>query len=154
MGDVAVPARVDEPGDERSTARRARLVTYGAVGALLAAALVQVDVWPLTAMRLFSNVRTDHGASTSLVAVGLDGSRTDLRPAGGAILATTSHLFDDLERADDARAREMVHAWLDLAGVDPAGVDRVVLEKATWVMAPDTGARHETGREVVAEVRP
>jgi len=141
----------DAPPGER---RRARIVTCAAVAVLLTAALVQIDAWPVTAYRLFSNVRTADGVSLTLWAEGVDGTRTDLRPPAGEVLATTTHLYRQLEDADPAHARELVDAWLELAGVRPADVSRVVLERTTWRMDADTRERHETGHAVVAVVTP
>lgn len=141
----------DAPPDER---RRARRVTYAAMAVLLMAALVQVDAWPVTAYRLFSNVRTADGVSLTLWAEGLDGSRTDLRPPAGEVLGMTTHLYRQLEDADPAHARELVDAWLGLAGMRPDDVRQVVLERTTWRMDADTREKHETGHEVVAVVTP
>ena len=52
------------------TEQRARRVTYGAVVLLLVAALTQVEIWPLSAYRLFSTVRTGTSATLTLVADG------------------------------------------------------------------------------------
>lgn len=142
---------VDPTRRERS---RARLVTYTAVSALLVAALVQVELWPVTAFRLFSSSRGTDGAGLTLWAVAPDGTRTDLRPAGNSVLATTGHLYDDLDRADAERAREMVDGWLGVAGIRPEDVSQVVLEHATWTTDPHTLERRETSRTVVAVVRP
>ncbi|HWV77512.1 MAG TPA: hypothetical protein VN027_09435 [Isoptericola sp.] len=133
---------------------RARRVTYSAVAVLLLAALVQLDVWPITAYRLFSNVRTADGVSLTLWAEGLDGERTDLRPPAGEVLGTTTHLYRQLEHAEPAHARELDSAWLELAGVRRADVAQVVLERTTWRMDAETREKHETGRAVVAVVQP
>jgi len=143
------------PGDARPRERRrARIVTYSAIAVLLVAALVQVDIWPVTAYRLFSNLRTADGTSLTLWAVGPDGERTNLRPDGNPVLVTTGHLYGELADADPARAREMVGAWLGLAGIDPADVSQVVLERATWEMDAETREQFETSRAVVRVVEP
>ncbi|MEL7976367.1 hypothetical protein AAG589_10925 [Isoptericola sp. F-RaC21] len=141
----------DAPPGER---RRARLVTYTAVVVLLTAALLQLDAWPMTAYRLFSSVRTADGVSLTLWAEGVDGTRTDLRPAAGEVLGMTTHLYRQLEDADPAHARELVDAWLGLAGMRPADVSQVVLERTTWRMDAETREKHETGHAVVAVVTP
>ncbi|ACZ29254.1 hypothetical protein Xcel_0215 [Xylanimonas cellulosilytica DSM 15894] len=126
--------------------RRARQVTYGMVAVLVAAAIAHVELWPLTSFRLFSSVRTGTGTAYELLAVGADGTRTPV-PARIQLLAGLAE-----EAPDDVAAQ--VGAWLDDAGLDPAAVDVVVLERATWQLDPDTLARHETARDVVLEVRP
>ncbi|MEU2199237.1 hypothetical protein [Isoptericola sp. NPDC019482] len=151
MANGAPEQALDAPPRER---RRARVVTYAAVSVLLVAALVQVDAWPVTAYRLFSNARTADGVSLTLWAEGLDGERTDLRPPAGEVLGMTTHLYRQLEDADPAHARELVGAWLELAGVRPGDVSQVVLERTTWRMDAETREKHETGRAVVAVVRP
>ena len=49
--------------DETRQRRRARLVTYSMVVVLLLVAAVHLELWPLTAFRLFSEVRTGTGSS-------------------------------------------------------------------------------------------
>jgi len=124
------------------------------VTVLLLAALVQVDLWPVTAFRLFSDARTADGSSLTLWAVGADGERTNLRPSDNEVLVPTGHLYDDLAAADPDRAREMVDAWLSVAGLVPADVAQVVLERTTWRMDPRTREKRETGRDVVTVVHP
>ncbi|GAB2460712.1 hypothetical protein [Xylanimonas ulmi] len=126
--------------------RRARAVTYGMVAVLLVAAVTHVELWPLTSFRLFSSVRTGGGAAYELTAVADDGARTRV-PARGQLLAA-------LPRRSPDAAVAQVDAWLGDAGIDPASVDVVVLERASWRLDPETLTRRETGREVVLEVRP
>ncbi|MCK9795378.1 hypothetical protein M1843_16650 [Isoptericola sp. 4D.3] len=146
---------LESPGDPTRRERsRARLVTYTALSVLLVAAVVQVELWPVTAFRLFSSSRGADGAGLTLWAVAPDGTRTDLRPSGNSVLATTGHLYDDLARADADQAQEMVVGWLGVAGIRPEDVSQVVLERATWTTDPHTLERRETSRTVVAAVRP
>jgi hypothetical protein len=129
------------------------MVTYGAVALLLVVAADQREAWPLTSYRLFSSVRTGEGASSSLVAVGQDGSRTPVGvPPGNEVLPTTAHLYDELARAKPEQQRAMVHTWLDIAGIDPAAVSSVRLESVRWRLDRESLERIETGRTLVAEV--
>jgi hypothetical protein len=136
-------------------ARRARGVTYGTIALLLVAALVHLDAWPVSAYRLFSNVRGPSGVSLTLVAVAPDGVRTDVRvPSDEDPLTTTGHLYDDLPRVAPERAVAMVRAWLGMAGIDPAAVDHVDLERRPWVTDPATLDRTYGATELVLAVEP
>jgi hypothetical protein len=126
--------------------RRARQVTYGMVAVIAVTAIAGVELWPLTAFRLFSGVRTGTGTSYELLAVDADGIRTRV-PARLQLLAKLPQAAPD-----DAAAQ--VDAWLDDAGIDPAAVDVVVLERAQWRLDPHTLTRAETTRTVVLEVQP
>lgn len=133
--------------------RRARAVTYGAVALLLAVAALELEAWPLTSYRLFSSVRTGEGTSSALVAVGHDGTRTPVvMPPGKAVLVTTAHLHDELVRARPERQRQMVTSWLEIAGIDPAGVASVRLEHVRWRMDRESLERTELERTLAAEV--
>lgn len=117
------------------TERRARRVTWGAVGLLLLVGLTQVELWPLSAYRLFSAVRGESGATLMLVAVHGDGTEVVLTPAvDDPVLDTTSHQYRDLRSASPERRVAMVRAWLDLAEVGSDDVVAVRLDRATRVM--------------------
>lgn len=133
------------PQDARQR-RRARQVTYGMVAVIAVTAVAGLELWPLTAFRLFSGVRTGTGTSYELLAVDADGTRTRV-PARLQLLAKLPQAAPD-----DAAAQ--VGAWLDDAGIDPAGVDVVVLERARWQLDPQTLVRGSTTPEVVLEVEP
>lgn len=132
--------------------RRARAVTYGAVGLLLTVALVQLELWPLTAYRLFSNVRTDSRVTLELVAVGDDGVTSPVRLPSDQVLGTTAHQFRDLERASDERRRELVDAWLAAGAIDPDEVAEVRLDRVRQRMDPGTLTWSDVERTVVVEV--
>lgn len=132
--------------------RRARAVTYGAVGLLLTVALVQLELWPLTAYRLFSNVRTDSRVTLELVAVGDDGVTSRVRLPSDQVLGTTAHQFRDLERASDERRRELVDAWLAAGAIDPDEVAEVRLDRVRQRMDPGTLTWSDVERTVVVEV--
>lgn len=149
------PAAAALPADAGTQRRRARRVTYGAVAVLLCTALVQAELWPLTAYRLFSTVRTGTGSYSELVAVAPDGERTVLRLSpDNPVVRTTAHLYPDLPDADPQRQAAMVRAWLVAAGLAPAEVATVTLERGAREMDPRTGRWREVSRHVVVEVRP
>jgi len=138
---------------DRRTARVVAWCTLGVIG-LGAAAEAEAEVWPVTAFRLFSTVRTADGATTSLVVLDADGARTTV-PVGShpsEVLATTSHQLVDLRHLPAHVARDKVVAWLQLAGLDPADFRSAVVERTSWTMDPGTRTRSEHGTTVLAEV--
>ncbi|MHA7135622.1 hypothetical protein [Oerskovia turbata] len=131
---------------------RARLVAYGVVLTLLATAAVEAEIWPLTAYRLFSTARTDTITSLDLVASTADGDVV-VRPADDAEpLVTTTRQYGDLAAASPHERRTMVGAWLDLAGIDPADVSAVRLERVARTHS--AGAWAERSRQILLEVVP
>ncbi|QAY64578.1 hypothetical protein ET495_16780 [Xylanimonas allomyrinae] len=126
--------------------RRARYVTYGMLAVLAVAAVANLELWPLTSFRLFSDVRTGTGATYQLVAVAPDGTRT--------VVPTNRQLVAKLARAAPDAVAAQVDAWLDDAGIAPDAVDVVALERYTWELDPETLTAHETSRDVVLEVEP
>ncbi|MBD5786228.1 hypothetical protein IF650_08555 [Cellulosimicrobium terreum] len=132
----------------------ARTVTYGVVGLLLVTAATGLEAWPLTSFRLFSGARTDTGTGLELVAVGASGE-TAVRPdRSNPVLVTTTHRYGELAGAGDARRRLMVDAWLGTAGIDPADVRTVRLERVRRTLDPATLEWSESSRELVLEVQP
>jgi len=133
---------------------RARVVTYGVVGLLLATAATGTEAWPLTSFRLFSMVRTSTATELELVAVHADGARSPVRfGTGNPVLATTADLLDDVVDQEPERQRAMVRAWLDAAHLAPDDVDVVRVERVERTLGADL-SRTEVSREVVVEVRP
>lgn len=152
-GGDGADAREGVRDDDRRQARRARWVTGVAVAALLGVAAAEVELWPLTSYRLFSGVRTGTQAADELVAVGPDGTRTPVPlAADDQVLATTSHQYRLLRDVDAARQRAMVGAWLDLAGIDPADVATVRVERVRRTMDARTLAAQVTDRAVLVEI--
>lgn len=113
--------------DERSVARR---VTVGAVGLLLLVGLVEVELWPLTSYRLFSEVRTPDRVSTRLVAELPDGSTQTLVPGGtNPVLRTTTHQYGRLRHAGPVERAQLTQAWLAATGTAPDDVVELRLER-------------------------
>lgn len=141
--------------EETGQRRRARRVTYSAVGVLLLVALVQVELWPLTAFRLFSDVRTGTRSSIELVAVGADGTRTPIRlDPRNPVVVTTGRQYANVATAAPDEQRAMVRAWLTAAGIDPATVADARLERVGLAMDPRTLDWDETSRTLLVEVDP
>ncbi|GIG41447.1 hypothetical protein [Cellulomonas phragmiteti] len=130
-------------------------MTWTAVGLLVVAAAVQVELWPLTAYRLFSDVRTATTTTIDLVAVAEDGTRTPVRldPRNPVVLATGGQ-YAQVPGEDPEVQRAKVRAWLSAAGVDVADVATTRLERVVLELDAGTGARRETSRELLVEVVP
>ncbi|PZR52145.1 hypothetical protein DNL40_13115 [Xylanimonas oleitrophica] len=146
----AAPAPVRDDGGAAER-RRARRVTYGSVALLLVVAVAQVELWPLTSFRLFSHVRTGEGQTLRLVATAPDGQVVPV-PVGARSGGSTAHRLKDLAGAEPEAAREMVDGWLELAGVDPADVRTVRLERELWELDPVTLERRTVAVTVLVEV--
>ena len=134
--------------------RRARLVTYGLVLALLFTAAAEAELWPLTAYRLFSEVRTGTTVSLDLVAATAEGDVVVQPGDRAAPLVTTTRQYQDLAGATPDRRREMVTAWLGLAGIDPGTVRSVRLERTVRALPAGADEWVERSRKTVLEVTP
>lgn len=138
--------------DDARARRRARVVTWGVLGVLALGALVEAEVWPVSAFRLFSTVRTEHGATTLLVATDGDGVRVPVPLPTSEPLSATSHQLVDLRDLPTGVRRAKVVAWLRLAGMDPAAYVSVAVERTAWTMDA-ARVRHPHGpTTVLAEV--
>lgn len=141
--------------DDARQRRRARAVTLAIVGVIVLGALAEVEAWPVTAFRLFSQVRTDTSSSLQLVVVHPDGSTAPLvLEPDDDVVVITGHQFATLRDLPPARQRAKVDAWLDLAHVSRADAASVRLERVTLRFEAATGTWVETGRTVVTRVTP
>ena len=131
------------PGGRRGRGALVRIVTYGTVAGLLLVAHLEVEPWPATSYRLFSQVRTDRAVGLELVAVHEDGTRER---------ASTSHQLPRLPAEPPEIRRRKVLAWLAIAEVDPSTVVAVQLERVERRFDPDGGPPTELRRTVVDEV--
>lgn len=149
-----VPATPVAPDDARQR-RLARAVTWAVLGVIVLGALAEIEAWPVTAFRLFSQVRTDTSTSLQLVVVHPDGSTAPLllKPANDVVVIT-GHQFATLRDLPASKQRAKVDAWLDLAGVDRADVASVRLDRVTLSWDDATGRWAETKRTEVTEVTP
>lgn len=143
----------DRERTRRPGARWGRLVTYGMVAGLLVGAQLEVEWWPVTSFRLFSQVRTDRSTGLELVAIDARGARTPVRldeatHRVGNVVQQLELLRDDPPAVQRAKAS----AWLEVVGIDPATVERVELDRVQRRLDPDGGPATEVGRSVVAEI--
>ncbi|GEK22497.1 hypothetical protein [Cellulomonas xylanilytica] len=141
------------PSQQDREARVGRAVTWSILAAMAVAAVGQLEVWPLTAFRLFSEVRTADQTRLELVAERLDGTEEPLLVAEtNPVLVTTDRQYPDLVRAEEDERRGMVLAWLDVSGVDPATVGSVRLDRIDRAYDEDTHLWTDRGRTTVVDV--
>ena len=139
-------------GQERD-ARVGRAVTWSFLAVLTIAAVGGLELWPLTSFRLFSEVRTADQTRLELVAEHLDGTEEQLLvSATNPVLVTTDRQFPDLPREPEEVQREMVLAWLDVSGVDPATVGSVRLDRIARQYDVDTHTWADVGRTTLVDV--
>lgn len=116
--------------DQEREARVGRVVTWSLLTVLAVAAVGGLELWPLTAFRLFSEVRTADQSRLELVAEHLDGTEEPLLvDETNPVLVTTDRQYPDLRGQSEQVQREKVLAWLAVSGVDPATVDSVRLDR-------------------------
>ena len=139
-------------GQERD-ARVGRVVTWSFLAVLAIVAVGGLELWPLTAFRLFSEVRTADQTRLELVAEHLDGTEEPLLVSEtNPVLVTTDRQFPDLPREPEEVQREMVLAWLDVSGVDPATVGSVRLDRIARHYDVDTHTWADVGRTTIVDV--
>lgn len=139
----------------RRDARRARTVTLTLLAVLVLGAATEAEVWPVTAFRLFSTVRTHTSVRLELVLVRADGTTTPWRPrAHDDVVGVTTHQFAQLPHLDPVRARAKVDAWLDLADTPRESVATVRLDRVTSRFDDTTGRWADTDRRTELEVAP
>ena len=139
-------------GQERD-ARVGRIVTWSLLAVLTVCAVGGLELWPLTAFRLFSEVRTADQSRLELVAEHLDGTDEPLLVAEtNPVLVTTDRQFPDLPREPEEVQREMVLAWLGVSGVDPATVGSVRLDRIARHYDVDTHTWADVGRTTIVDV--
>ena len=88
-----------------------------------------------------------------LVAEHLDGTEEPLLVSEtNPVLVTTDRQFPDLRREPEEVQREMVLAWLDVSGVDPATVGSVRLDRIARHYDVDTHTWADVGRTTIVDV--
>ena len=139
--------------DQERDARVGRVVTWSFLAVLAIVAVGGLELWPLTAFRLFSEVRTADQTRLELVAERLDGTEEPLLVSEtNPVLVTTDRQFPDLPREPAEVQREMVLAWLDVSGVDPATVGSVRLDRIARQYDVDTHAWADVERTTIVDV--
>lgn len=128
-------------------------MAYGVITALVVAAIGQVELWPLSSFRLFSEVRTGRRTSLSLVAVTTDNNTrpvdlsSDIR-----IVRSAQRQLPHLAELAPSDQRQKVRAWLRAAGI-PADVVRLVLVVRTVIdLDPHGGPGTRRDRRTIHQV--
>lgn len=113
-------AAADAPVDV--SPRRARLVCYGLVGLLVFSVVTQVEWWPLSSFRLFSQARTATATSWEVALVDDAGAERTI-PFGRLPRSFRgySHIAPALRRLPPAERDAVCRAWAD-AAAGPTGV--------------------------------
>ena len=124
----------------------ARVVVVGIVGALLAVGAADAELWPLSSMRLFSQVRTDRASGYEVFLVDADGSARRLDVASlGREFRGAHHLLPRFGEMTQAERDGVCAAWASAAGgAASVRIDRVVRAVPT---GPDD-PRRELDRSV------
>ncbi|CAA9222776.1 MAG: hypothetical protein AVDCRST_MAG50-677 [uncultured Acidimicrobiales bacterium] len=91
-----------------------RIAVYIFLAAILACGVLQIEVWPFSAFRLFSTVRTGTAVRWDLVAVDDRGVETpaDLAAMGRGY-RQSGHLLPDVVEASADEQDSACRAWLD-----------------------------------------
>jgi hypothetical protein len=134
--------------------RLARSVTYGLCGTLLLLGAAQIELWPLSAFRLFSSVRGPETVSWVVVTVDTDGGEhaLDLSRMHGSV-GLPHHVLPTLVDASPAERTRVVKAYVDAAGEGASAVDakvyRVVSRTSTEADVPSAEVSRDLAYEVV-----
>ena len=120
----------------------ARLVGGGMIAALLVVGVAEVEPWPLSSMRLFSQVRTDRSSGFEVF---VDGQRLDLASLGRGFRGA-HHLLPRFDDMSEAERDDVCAAWADAAGHPGAAVR---IDRVTWTVptGPDDPRREVARRE-------
>jgi hypothetical protein len=93
-----------------------RLVVYGLVALLGIAAVVDAEWWPVSSMRLFSQVRSDSAVSWEVRLVGPNGTEEILDVASlGRGFRGAHHLVPELAAMSAADRDAVCRAWAEAA---------------------------------------
>jgi hypothetical protein len=133
--------------------RLARVVTYGLCGTLLVLGAAQVELWPLSAFRLFSSVRGPETVSWVVVTVDAEGDEHTLDLSGMRDeVGLPHHVLPTLIDASPAERTRVIEAYLDAAGEGASAVEakvyRVVSRTSTDAHVPSA----EVSRDLAYEV--
>ena len=123
-----------------------RVVVVGIVGALLAVGAADAELWPMSSMRLFSQVRTDRAAGYEVFLVDADGAARRLDVASlGREFRGAHHLLPRFADMTQDERDEVCAAWATAAGgAASVRIDRVVRSVPTGADDP----RRELDRRV------
>jgi hypothetical protein len=118
----------------------ARLFGPGLVAVLLLVGVAEAEPWPLSSMRLFSQVRTDRSSGFEVF---VDGEQLHLAELGRGFRGA-HHLLPRFDDMTDAERDDVCRAWADAAGHPGA---EVRVDRVTWTIPTgDDDPRREVAR--------
>lgn len=139
--------------EQQREARVGRAVTWSLLALMAVFAVGQLELWPMTAFRLFSTTRSGDQTRLELVAEHLDGTEEPLLVSEtNPVLVTTDRQFPDLVDEPEEVQRDLVLAWLAVSGVDPATVGSVRLDRIAREYDVTTHAWTDVGRTTIVDV--
>ncbi len=113
-----------------TTVTLARVVTYSLLGALVLVAGLNAEIWPLSAFRLFSQLRTGESVTWEVATVTGDGHVTDVAlpsasSESSARVRGAHHVLPRLGERPVPEQRRVLGSYLRAAGVATATVAAV-----------------------------
>ena len=152
------PAEEREPAEGREPAERlparARVVVYAMIAAIAVAGLAQIEFWPLTAFRLFSDLRGPTQVRWELAVVG-SGSRVGAGAGSGSdgrggapdetlvdlahlppALKGADHILPSLAGAPPRTSATTVRPWLEATGNPASSVVEVRVYSVVVQLGP------------------
>ncbi|WP_157465474.1 hypothetical protein [Cellulomonas sp. Leaf395] len=145
----------EQSAEQKREARVGRAVTWSVLAVMAVVAVGQLELWPLTAFRLFSETRTADQTRLELVAEHRDGTDQPLLVSEtNPVVVTTDRQFGDLPGESEEVQREMVLAWLSVSGVDPATVASVRLDRIAREYDEDARTWADVDRTTIVSVDP
>jgi hypothetical protein len=125
---------------DRSPTRLGRIVVYGLMTVLLLAAVVEAESWPVSSMRLFSQVRTDAAVSYEVHLVAADGADQLLvLPSLGRPFRGAHHVVPRLAGMGAAARDDVCRAWAR-AAADAGRLEAVELRVERVVRSVPTSS--------------
>ena len=138
---------------QRRTSLVARLVTYGLCGSLLLVGTAQLELWPMSAFRLFSGVRGAETTSWVVVTVDAAGEEHRLDLGGNADrIGLPHHLLPKLQDASTAERQAVLETYVEAAGDDDTAVAARVYRVVSQVPTEAGVASTELSRDLAYEV--
>lgn len=127
---------------------RARVVTYGCVAIILTAGFAGLELWPLSAFRLFSEIRTAEQYSWQLTVIDTSGVEHEVNlgdlPDNYSGHAQLMNSVMDMSASEQAA---VVRAWLAGANIDSKGI------VTARIFLVETSVPQTTGEPPVEESR-
>jgi hypothetical protein len=131
----------DEARADELPPRRIRIFVASFLAAFVACGLLDLELWPLTGWRLFSELRTDRQVAWRAAAVGDDGE-TQIRfaelPRAFRNFPLVMRTFSELPRSEQSAA---CRAWLEAVRREEPGTSAVRIYRVDWYLSHRHGPR-------------